>query len=219
MLLKEGPQVPLSAIGIKERTETFTKLSKVITDFQRSSADLRAAGGGEMEFDQWFSTYLEQQKLDNLSLSQQEHNSLLLQDVKKILKDSNTSLSSLSEDELEELARRSIKLSIDQKQIETDLLAQNRDVIKLNKDANAQDIKNTKAIVESSKFDPSKPIIEYGFKTVNKQMAEIVENTKPRSLFKIVTDLMNLLAKLYTFLPSLLLHHYCFLLVSLLDFY
>ena len=196
---KGGPQVPLSAIGIKERTETFTKLSKVITDFQRSSADLRAAGGGEMEFDQWFSTYLEQQKLDNLSLSQQEHNNLLLQDVKKILKDSNTSLSSLSEDELEELAKRSIKLSIDQKQIETDLLAQNRDVIKLNKDANAQDIKNTKAIVESSKFDPSKPIIEYGFKTVNKQMAEIVENTKPRSLFKIVTDLMGPLGKIIYF--------------------
>ena len=196
---KGGPQVPLSAIGIKERTETFTKLSKVITDFQRSSADLKAAGGGEMEFDQWFSTYLEQQKLDNLSLSQQEHNNLLLQDVKKILKDSNTSLSSLSEDELEELAKRSIKLSIDQKQIETDLLAQNRDVIKLNKDANAQDIKNTKAIVESSKFDPSKPIIEYGFKTVNKQMAEIVENTKPRSLFKIVTDLMGPLGKIIYF--------------------
>ena len=196
---KGGPQVPLSAIGIKERTETFTKLSKVITDFQRSSADLKAAGGGEMEFDQWFSTYLEQQKLDNLSLSQQEHNNLLLQDVKKILKDSNTSLSSLSEDELEELARRSIKLSIDQKQIETDLLAQNRDVIKLNKDANAQDIKNTKAIVESSKFDPSKPIIEYGFKTVNKQMKEIVENTKPRSLFKIVTDLMGPLGKIIYF--------------------
>lgn len=180
----------LTNVGVKERTETFDRLSAVIKDYQRSAADLRATGR-EANFDEWFQGYLEQQKIDQLNLQQEKYNYLLLKDVKDILKQSNTSLSSLSEEELEDIAKSSIALSIEQKQRELQVIQQNKDIIKLNKDATVQEIKNTKELIESRKFDPTKPIIEGGFKSVGKDLDKIIENTKPRSLLKIVLDLMG----------------------------
>lgn len=181
---------PLSNVGVKERTETFTNLTAVIKDYQRSAADLMASGK-DLDFDEWFAGYLEQQKLDQLNLKEQKYNGLLLNDIKAVLKQSNTSLSSLSEDELEEIAKRSIDLSVEQKQRELQVIQQNKDIIKLNKQATAQEIANTKQLIESRKFDPTKPIIEKGFKGIGKDLDKIIENTKPRSLLKIVLDLMG----------------------------
>lgn len=181
---------PLSNIGIKERTETFDRLTAVIKDYQRSAAELKGSNS-EIDFDSWIEGYIEQQKLDQLTLQEQKYNTEIISDIKSILKDSNTSLSSLSEDELETLAKRSIQLSIDQKQRELQVIQQNKDVIKLNKDANALEIKNTKELIESRKFDPTKFVVEKGFKVVGKDLEKIIENTKPRSLVKIILDLLG----------------------------
>lgn len=196
-----GTPAPLSNVGIKERTETFTNLTTVIKSFQRSAAELKTSGK-EIDFDSWFAEFIEQKKSDQLGLQQQQYNSLLLNDVKDILKQSGTSLANLSDDELEKIAKRSIILSIEQKQRELEVIQQNKDVIKLNKEATAQEIANTKELIESRKYDPSKIIIEKGFKGIGKDLDRIIENTKPRSLLKIILDLLGPFGRVIGFFIS-----------------
>jgi hypothetical protein len=214
-----GTVAPLTNIGIKERTESFDKLANVIKSYQVTAADIKNSGGGELDFDAWFAGYIEQQKISQLSLLEQQNNNLLLNDVKTILKESNTSLSDLSDEELELLTRRTVQLSVEQGQRELRLLEQNKDIIKLNKDATAQDIKNTKELISSRNFDPTKVVVEKGFKGVTRDLDKIIENTKPRSLLKIVLDLMGPFGAVISFFIKLVVYPLMFSLGILAGFF
>lgn len=202
---KASPAAPLSNIAAKEKSETFTRITKVITDFQRSSSELKASGGGELNFDQWFASYLEQQRTNIQTLSNQETNNLLLNDIKKTLKESNTSLANLSEQEIEELTKKSIKLSVERKERELELLNLNREIIKNNRDTAYEELKKLKELVEVSKSDPSKATTKDAAKSISKQIKDLSEGLKSVGKGASGFKFLGPFADIATFLSRLLL--------------
>jgi len=152
---------------------------------------MKTSQGQSLDFDSWYEGFLEQQRTDLASLEASEDNGIVLQEIKKILKTSSVEMAKVSDPELTELARSSFRLSVDEKKRDLEFFEQNRDIIKLNKAANLQEQDNVKKLISSNNFDPSKSVLEYGFKSVSKDMDKLIKNTKPRSLIKIISDLMG----------------------------
>ena len=195
----------LSSIGQKERIQTFDRLTSVIKDFQKSNAEfMKSSSGDALDFDTWFASYTAQKKSDIESLESSEDNNLLLEDIKKILKSQSSDLANLTDEELTTVAKKSLKLSIDEKKRDLDFYEQNKDIIKLNRIANENEQEGVKKIISSAKFDPTKPILEYGFKSINKDMDTLIKNTKHRTLLQIVADLLGPLGHIMVFMIKVL---------------
>lgn len=195
----------LSSIGQKERIQTFDRLTSVIKDFQKSNAEfMKSSSGDALDFDTWFASYTAQKKSDIESLESSEDNNLLLEDIKKILKSQSSELANLTDEELTSVARKSLNLSIDEKKRDLEFYEQNRDIIKLNRIANENEQEGVKKIISSAKFDPTKPILEYGFKSINKDMDTLIKNTKHRTLLQIVADLLGPLGHIMVFMIKVL---------------
>ena len=191
-MAKGEPVRSLASIGAKERIQTFDKLTSVITQYQKTNLEfMKTSQGQSLDFDSWYEGFLEQQRTDLASLQASEDNGIVLEEIKKILKTSSVEMSKVSDPELTELARSSFRLSVEEKKRDLEFFEQNRDIIKLNKAANTQDQENVRKIISSNQFDPSKPILEYGFKSVSKNMDKLIQNTKHRSLIKIISDLLG----------------------------
>jgi hypothetical protein len=191
-MAKGEPVRSLASIGQKERIQTFDKLTAVISQYQKSNLEfMKSSQGQSLDFDSWYEGFLEQQKVDLANLEASEYNGIVLEEIKKILKASSTDLAKVSDPELEELAKQSLKLSVDEKRRDLEFYEQNRDIIKLNREANIQEQENVRKLVASNQFDPSKPILEHGFKSVSKDMDKLIQNTKHRSLIKIISDLLG----------------------------
>lgn len=186
------PVRSLAAIGVKERVETFDKLSNVIKQYQKTNLEfMKKSDGKELDFDRWFDEFVKVEKNNIKELEATQTNNFLLEDIKKVLKKSSSELANLSDEELTEIAKQSLKLSIDQKTRDLEFLQQNRDVLRLNKQARVEERDNVKKLISATSFDPSKPILEYGFKTVSRDMAVLIKQTKARSLLQIISDLMG----------------------------
>lgn len=195
----------LSSIGQKERIQTFDRLTSVIKDFQKSNAEfMKSSSGDALDFDTWFASYTAQKQSDIESLESSEDNNLLLEDIKKILKSQSSELANLTDEELTAVAKKSLKLSIDEKKRDLEFYEQNKDVIKLNRIANENEQEGVKKIISSAKFDPTKPILEYGFKSINKDMDTLIKNTKHRTLLQIVADLLGPLGHIMVFMIKVL---------------
>ena len=195
----------LSSIGQKERIQTFDRLTSVIKDFQKSNAEfMKSSSGDALDFDTWFASYTAQKKYDIESLESSEDNNLLLEDIKKILKSQSSELANLTDEELTSVARKSLNLSIDEKKRDLEFYEQNSDIIKLNRIANENEQEGVKKIISSAKFDPTKPILEYGFKSINKDMDTLIKNTKHRTLLQIVADLLGPLGHIIVFMIKVL---------------
>ena len=191
-MAKGEPVRSLASIGAKERIQTFDKLTSVITQYQKSNLEfMKSSQGQSLDFDSWYEGFLEQQRSDLASLQASEDNGIVLDEIKKILKTSSGEMAKVSDPELTELARSSFRLSVDEKKRDLEFFEQNRDIIKLNKSANTQEQENVRKIISSNQFDPSKPILEHGFKSVSKDMDKLIQNTKHRSLIKIISDLLG----------------------------
>lgn len=191
-MAKGEPVRSLANIGAKERIQTFDKLTSVITQYQKSNLEfMKASQGQSLDFDSWYDGFLQQQSTDLANLQASEDNGIVLEEIKKILKTSSVEMSKVSDPELTELARASFRLSVDEKRRDLEFFEQNRDIIKLNKTANMQEQENVRKIIASNEFDPSKPILEHGFKSVSKDMDKLIQNTKHRSLLKIISDLLG----------------------------
>lgn len=195
----------LSSIGQKERIQTFDRLTSVIKDFQKSNAEfMKSSSGDALDFDTWFASYTAQKQYDIESLESSEDNNLLLADIKKILKSQSSELANLTDEELTDVAKKSLRLSVDEKKRDLEFYEQNKDIIKLNRIANENEQEGVKKIISSAKFDPTKPILEYGFKSINKDMDTLIKNTKHRTLLQIVADLLGPLGHIMVFMIKVL---------------
>lgn len=195
----------LSGIGQKERIQTFDRLTSVIKDFQKSNAEfIKSSGGDALDFDTWFASYTAQRKSEIESLEASEDNNLLLADIKKILKSQSSELANLTDEELTDVAKKSLRLSADEKKRDLEFYEQNKDIIRLNKLADEHEQQGVKKIISSAKFDATKPILEYGFKSINKDMDALIKNTKHRSLLQIVADLLGPMGHIIVFMIKVL---------------
>lgn len=195
----------LSSIGQKERIQTFDRLTSVIKDFQKSNAEfIKSSGGDALDFDTWFASYTAQRKTEIDSLEASEDNNLLLGDIKKILKSQSSELAGLTDEELTDVAKKSLRLSVDEKKRDLEFYEQNKDIIRLNKLADEHEQEGVKKIISSAKFDATKPILEYGFKSINKDMDALIKNTKHRSLLQIVADLLGPMGHIIVFMIKVL---------------
>lgn len=186
------PVRSLASIGVKERIETFDKLSNVIKQYQKTNLEfMKQSGGQELDFDKWFDEFVQNEKINLKQLESTQENSLLLSDIKSMLRKSSTEFANVTDEELTEISKKTLKLSIEQKTRDLEFLQQNRDIIRLNKSAAMAEQDNVKKLISAASFDPSKPILEYGFKTVSRDMETLIKNTKHRSLLKIVSDLLG----------------------------
>ena len=190
---KEKP-VSLGGIGVKERVQTFDKLTSVIQQFQKNSLEYSKTSqdGKPLDFDTWFASQDNKKQIELGLLKSSKNNVKLLSSIKALLIEQNIDPSGkLSSDSLTLLAQETLNQTIDQKERDLIFFQQNKDIIKLNKTAQAKEQENVKKLISAANFDPSKPILEFGFKSISKDMDILIKNSKHRSLLRIVADLMG----------------------------
>ena len=192
-ITKGESSASLSGIGQKERIQTFDKLTSIIKDFQKSNAAFIKTSGEESSdnFDAWFASYTAQKKSEIESLKATENNNLLLGDIKKILKLESEELANLNDEELTVIAKKNLKLTLEQKTRDLEFYEQNKGIIRITKLADEHEQEGVKKIISSSEANSPKPTLEHGFKSIHKSLNALVQNTKSRNLFQIIADLLG----------------------------
>ena len=192
-ITKEESSASLSGIGQKERIQTFDRLTSVIKDFQKSNAAFIKTSGEESSdnFDAWFASYTAKKKSEIESLKATEDNNLLLGDIKKILKLESEELANLTDEELTVVAKKNLKLTLEQKTRDLEFYEQNKNSIRITKLADEHEQEGFKKIISSSEANSPKPTLEHGFKSIHKSLNALVQNTKSRNLFQIIADLLG----------------------------
>lgn len=166
-ITKGEPSTSLSGIGQKERIQTFDKLTSVIKDFQKSNAEFIKTSGEESSdhFDAWFASYTALKKSEIESLEASE--------------------------ELNETAKKNLKLTLEQKTRDLEFYEQNKNIIRITKLADEHEQEGFKKIISSSEANSPKPTLEHGFKSIHKSLNTLIQNTKSRNLFQIIADLLG----------------------------
>lgn len=170
-ITKGESSASLSGIGQKERIQTFDRLTSIIKDFQKSNAAFIKTSGEESSdnFDAWFASYTAQKKSEIESLKATEDNN----------------------EELTVVAKKNLKLTLEQKTRDLEFYEQNKGIIRITKLADEHEQEGFKKIISSSEANSPKPTLEHGFKSIHKSLNALVQNTKSRNLFQIIADLLG----------------------------